>query len=180
MEKKLAVLAVTLSFIIAVASTPSLAFQSDELLVEDEEFGLEGSPSHGRSSPPPTTQTRRRYSDSDSDSKIQFPLEHAFGDSDFSPAGSFSARLKTWSHGPQVIFRAWWFWTLTALFFLWLLLNQWRGFGCLIRCRFRRSLSFDFRGMPWLRRRRSSSRWSSIAFLLRSFCSYASWFPFPC
>ncbi|KAK3415854.1 hypothetical protein EUGRSUZ_H01412, partial [Eucalyptus grandis] len=31
------------------------------------------------------------------------PLEHAFGDSDFSPAGTFSARLKTWSHGPQTL-----------------------------------------------------------------------------
>jgi ER membrane protein complex subunit 10 len=93
----------------------SLAFRSDELLLDDEEFGLEGgvqahpkSPDlvHTRSSPPPptTTTTRKRYSDSDPDSKIQFLLEHAFGDSEFSPAGTFTARLKTWNHGGQVGF----------------------------------------------------------------------------
>ncbi|KAH7867106.1 hypothetical protein Vadar_028871 [Vaccinium darrowii] len=87
------------------------AFQSDELLAEDEEFGLEG----GRSPPnldltlsssrsvPFSQPTRRRSSDPDSDSKIQFPLEHAFGESDFFPAGTFTARLKTWSHGGQTL-----------------------------------------------------------------------------
>ncbi|KAJ9169251.1 hypothetical protein P3X46_017461 [Hevea brasiliensis] len=89
------------------------AFQSDELLVDDGEFGLEGAPpqphqrssdpAYIRSSPTPTTTTRRKFSDSDSDSKIQFSLEHAFGDSDFVPAGTFSARLKTWSHGGQTL-----------------------------------------------------------------------------
>lgn len=44
-----------------------------------------------------------KYSDSDSDSKIQITLEHAFGDSDFFPAATFSARLKTWSHGAQTL-----------------------------------------------------------------------------
>ncbi|KAE9448053.1 hypothetical protein C3L33_20074, partial [Rhododendron williamsianum] len=86
----------------------SSAFKSDELLAEDEEFGLEGghrSPdldltASTRSVPPPqpTRPARRGSSDSDSDSKIQFPLEHAFGDSEFSPAGTFTARLKTWSN----------------------------------------------------------------------------------
>lgn len=104
-----------LSFLFTVfLLTPSFsAFQSDELLVDDEEFGLEGAPPqpHQRSSdpahiksPPTPTTTRRKFSDSDSDSKIQFYLEHAFGDSDFVPAGTFSARLKTWSHGGQVLF----------------------------------------------------------------------------
>lgn len=54
------------------------------------------------SPPKQTPSIRRRYSDPDLDSKIQFTLEHAFGDSDFSSAGTFSARLKTWSHGGQV------------------------------------------------------------------------------
>ncbi|XP_057476813.1 uncharacterized protein LOC130764526 [Actinidia eriantha] len=86
----------------------SWAFQSDELLADDEEFGLEGGRSPDldliiptRSAP--SQPTRRRHSDPDSDSKVQFPLDHAFGDSDFSPAGAFSARLKTWSHGGQTL-----------------------------------------------------------------------------
>ncbi|XP_021890899.1 uncharacterized protein LOC110809394 [Carica papaya] len=87
------------------------AFQSDELLVDDEEFGLEGShprsrePSHPRSppTPAPTTTARRRFSDPDSDSKIQFFLDHAFGGSGFSHAGNFTARLKIWSHGGQTL-----------------------------------------------------------------------------
>ncbi|KAF5953328.1 hypothetical protein HYC85_006184 [Camellia sinensis] len=91
------------------------AVQSDELLVDDEEYGLEG----GRSPPDLLTSTspsasafasavpissrRRRSSDPDSDSKVQFSLEHAFGDSHFSLAGTFTARLKTSSHGSQTL-----------------------------------------------------------------------------
>lgn len=81
------------------------AFQSDEL---DEEFGLEGGNLQPQERIPdpvvPTRSTpnRVKYSDSDSDSKIQITLEHAFGDSDFFSAATFSARLKTWSHGAQV------------------------------------------------------------------------------
>ncbi|KAB2093846.1 hypothetical protein ES319_A02G120400v1 [Gossypium barbadense] len=100
---------VIVSFILTLSflSFPSCGFQSDELLVDDEEFGLEGAPQHRSPepiptrSPPVTSPTRKRHSDLDSDSKIQFSLDHAFGDSDFSPAGTFSARLKTWSHGGQ-------------------------------------------------------------------------------
>ncbi|KAL7228124.1 hypothetical protein ACSBR2_006944 [Camellia fascicularis] len=88
--------------------------QSDELLVDEEEYGLglEG----GRSPPDllttstspspfavPISSRRRRSSDPDSDSKVQFPLEHAFGDSHFSLAGTFTARLKTSSHGSQTL-----------------------------------------------------------------------------
>ncbi|KAL8532935.1 hypothetical protein ACS0TY_009265 [Phlomoides rotata] len=97
---------INLSLLLA---TTSFAFKSDELLVDDEEFGLEG----GRSpdppivtrpvSPHPSTRKRSVDSGSDPDSKIQFPLEHAFGDSEFSPAGTFSARLKTSSHGGQTL-----------------------------------------------------------------------------
>ncbi|GER43204.1 ER membrane protein complex subunit 10 [Striga asiatica] len=89
--------------------TASLAFQSDELLIDDEEFGLEG----GRSpdppvatrpvSTPPAYRKRSLDSGSDPDSRIQFTLEHAFGDSDFTPAGTFWARLKTSSHGGQTL-----------------------------------------------------------------------------
>ncbi|KAG5219109.1 hypothetical protein OIU77_006221 [Salix suchowensis] len=82
------------------------AFQSDEL---DEEFGLEGGNLQPQEQildpvvPTRSTPTRGKYSDSDSDSKIQITLEQAFGDSDFFPAATFSARLKTWSHGAQTL-----------------------------------------------------------------------------
>ncbi|PIN21636.1 hypothetical protein CDL12_05672 [Handroanthus impetiginosus] len=99
---------VLLNLTILLART-SFAFQSDELLADDEEFGLEG----GRSpdlatvtrpaSPTPSPRKRSLDSGSDQDSKVQFSLEHAFGDSDFSPAGTFSARLKTSSHGGQTL-----------------------------------------------------------------------------
>ncbi|XP_014523176.1 ER membrane protein complex subunit 10 [Vigna radiata var. radiata] len=89
--------------------TCALGFQSDELLLDDEEFGIEGGRSssfHSDSLPPSTAATstsRKKFSESASDSKIQFTLQHAFGDSDFSDAGNFSARLKTWSHGGQTL-----------------------------------------------------------------------------
>lgn len=79
------------------------AFQSDELVLEqDDDLGAIG----GGIDTLPPPRPRKKYPDhnvADSDSKIQFPLEHAFGDSDFSLAGTFSARLKTWSHGPQTL-----------------------------------------------------------------------------
>ncbi|KDP26890.1 hypothetical protein JCGZ_18048 [Jatropha curcas] len=104
-------------FTVCLLTSSFRAFQSDELLVDDEEFGIEGAssrpqqrssdPANTRSSPTPATttptSTRRKFSDPDSDSKIQFTLEHAFGDSDFVPAGTFSARLKTWGHGGQTL-----------------------------------------------------------------------------
>nr|VDD22003.1 unnamed protein product [Brassica oleracea] len=65
----------------------SLAFESDELLVDDDEFGLEGAKPQSTQQQTPTT--RKRYSDPDSDSKVQFTLEHAFGDSHFSPRRHF-------------------------------------------------------------------------------------------
>ncbi|KAL6526037.1 hypothetical protein OROHE_015561 [Orobanche hederae] len=68
-------------------AAPSSGFQSHELLVDGDEFA------------------RRRSADSgsDPDSKIQFQLEHAFGDSDFSPSGTFTARLKTSPNGAQTL-----------------------------------------------------------------------------
>ncbi|KAG7588892.1 hypothetical protein ISN44_As07g012130 [Arabidopsis suecica] len=103
-----------LFFLSILIFSSSIAFQSDELLVDDDEFGLEGAKprstdlhTSSSSSPQQQQQTptiRRRYSDpTDLDSKVQFTLEHAFGDSDFSPAGTFSARLKTWSHGGKTL-----------------------------------------------------------------------------
>ncbi|MCL7023089.1 hypothetical protein MKW94_020123 [Papaver nudicaule] len=92
-----------------------IAFQSDELLQDDEEFGLEGGLPHpvhldldstnNIKIPiitPPVIPSIRKSVD-DSDSKIQFTLEHAFGDSDFVPTGTFTARLKSWSHGGQTL-----------------------------------------------------------------------------
>ncbi|XP_076955154.1 uncharacterized protein LOC143629891 [Bidens hawaiensis] len=92
-------------WILLLLVSSNSAFQSDELLVDDEEFGLEGgvsSPpqiqSPSRSSPQPTRK------DSESDSRVQFLLEHAFGDSsDFSAAGTFTARIKTSPQGGQTL-----------------------------------------------------------------------------
>ncbi|KAF5741563.1 UPF0510 protein INM02 [Tripterygium wilfordii] len=105
--------------LLSLLATPLIAFQSDELLLDDEEFGLEGAQPQPLPRSPdlataarsttPAASPRKRFSESDSDSKIQFLLEHSFGDSDFTPAGTFSARLKTWNHGAQ---------TLTKLRFL--------------------------------------------------------------
>lgn len=101
-----------LLLLIAATEKTCLSFQSDELLVDDEDFGLEGGVEIGSphrdevpASPPPPSQVhspRKKSSASDGDSKLQFSLEHSFGGSDFSLAGAFTARLKTSSHGGQV------------------------------------------------------------------------------
>lgn len=85
-------------------------FQSDELLQDDEEFGLEGGrPAADPALSTPTRPPIRRRPDPDlpsgsPDSKsVQFSLEHQFGGSGFFPAGTFTARLKSWSHGGQVV-----------------------------------------------------------------------------
>ncbi|KAJ0976350.1 hypothetical protein J5N97_018315 [Dioscorea zingiberensis] len=102
----LLLLVVSFSLFFARASA---SFESDELLLQDdEEFGLEGARSPDLEHLNPIRLPIRRKSDLDSssssDSKaIQFNLEHAFGDSGFSPAGTFTARLKSWSHGGQTL-----------------------------------------------------------------------------
>ncbi|GLT95550.1 hypothetical protein SLE2022_132260 [Rubroshorea leprosula] len=53
--------------------------------------------------PTATRSSQKRHLESESNSKIQFSLEHAFGDSDFVLVGTFSACLKTWNHGGQTI-----------------------------------------------------------------------------
>ncbi|KAK9075131.1 hypothetical protein SSX86_003451 [Deinandra increscens subsp. villosa] len=95
-----------LLLLFALLISSNLAFESDELIADDEEFGLEGGrspqiPSRSQSPPKPT---RKRSADSESDSRVQFALEHAFGDSsEFSVAGTFTARLKTSAHGGQIL-----------------------------------------------------------------------------
>ncbi|KAJ3671515.1 hypothetical protein LUZ60_007594 [Juncus effusus] len=87
--------------------SPSLSFQSDELLLDDDDE-FEGVARPSPVSPP----VRRSRPDLDlsstSDSKsVQFNLEHSLnGDSEFSVAGAFTARLKSWSlagHGGQTL-----------------------------------------------------------------------------
>ncbi|CAL9762915.1 unnamed protein product [Musa acuminata subsp. burmannicoides] len=86
-------------------------FQSDELLQDDEEFGLEGGrPAAGpKPSTNPVRSPIRRRPDLDPPSgsadsnSVQFYLEHNLGGSEFSPAGTFTARLKSWSHGGQTL-----------------------------------------------------------------------------
>ncbi|KAK4282993.1 hypothetical protein QN277_014294 [Acacia crassicarpa] len=98
----MSVIQLVLAFTVSLFLVSSLAFESDELLIDDEEFGLEGGLTRPQSPPPTaTTTSRKRFSESGSDSKIQFNLEHAFGDSQFSGAGNFSSRLKIWNHGGQ-------------------------------------------------------------------------------
>ncbi|KAL9263103.1 ER membrane protein complex subunit 10-like protein [Drosera capensis] len=80
----------------------SLSFQSDELLLDDQEFGLEGgNPNPNPNLTKPKVGARRR--ETESDSKVQFELEHGFGESEFERAGVFSARIKSWSHGGQTL-----------------------------------------------------------------------------
>ncbi|PWA78005.1 hypothetical protein CTI12_AA049180 [Artemisia annua] len=92
---------------ISSSISPSSSFQSDELIADDEEFGLEGGrdviPPPQIQSPPPKA-SRKRSSDSESDSRLQFALEHAIGENDeFTHAGTFTARLKTSAHGGQTL-----------------------------------------------------------------------------
>ncbi|KAL4578112.1 hypothetical protein LXL04_014228 [Taraxacum kok-saghyz] len=98
---------VLLLFNFALLISSSSAFQSDELIVDDEQFDFGERPSHDvvsssspsiSSSHSPPNSIRKTSAEPDSDSRVQFALEHAFGDSeDFSVAGTFTARLK--SHG---------------------------------------------------------------------------------
>ncbi|XP_068661834.1 uncharacterized protein [Aristolochia californica] len=97
-----------LPFIFASLIFSASAFKSDELLQDDDEFvsvGRKSDPDLEFLQPVRTSSTRKK-SDPDSsspDSKLQFSLEHAFGESEFSPAGTFSARLKTPHHGGRTI-----------------------------------------------------------------------------
>ncbi|XP_020245096.1 ER membrane protein complex subunit 10, partial [Asparagus officinalis] len=101
-------------------SSPSAAFESDELIQNDDEFegvqrshpdldSLNPNPNPNPSLSPPIRRKPDLESSSSSFSSesksIQFSLEHSLaGDGDgFSPAGTFTARLKSWSHGGQTL-----------------------------------------------------------------------------
>ncbi|ERN20327.1 ER membrane protein complex subunit 10 isoform X2 [Amborella trichopoda] len=87
----------------------SVGFESDELLLDDDEFVSSGKSklSDLEYLQPMRPSKRGRdfesSSASSSDSKVQFSLEHAFGDGEFLPAGLFTARLKTSPHGRQTL-----------------------------------------------------------------------------
>ncbi|GLJ30643.1 hypothetical protein SUGI_0606820 [Cryptomeria japonica] len=96
----------TLAFL--VSSGAAYAFRSDELQ-DDEEWGLVGgqhregdfvvAPSKRKSS----SRTVPQADNIPADSRIQFPFQHAFGNSDFTPAGHFTARSKASTHGGQTL-----------------------------------------------------------------------------
>ncbi|KAK8949405.1 hypothetical protein KSP39_PZI006183 [Platanthera zijinensis] len=107
MTAKLAKQVLSITILALLICYSAFAFQSDELLLDDDEFGLVGghTPDLEHAIPTQSPSSRRRLDlDSTSDSKsVQFTLEHAFGDSSYSPAGTFTARLKTWSHGGKTL-----------------------------------------------------------------------------
>nr|ACG34079.1 hypothetical protein [Zea mays] len=93
-------------------SLGAASFHSDELLLnDDEEFeGVVARPS--APSPPAApvvSSSRRRSADAPlpgagESNAVQFTLEHDLGDGKgFAPAGTFSARLKTFAHGTQTL-----------------------------------------------------------------------------
>lgn len=94
--------------IFLVIISNSFAFRSDELQ-DDEEWGLVG----GRSPesdfvrpskfPRSSTAGHSDVLSAASDSKLNISLDHAFGYSDFFPAGHLSARLKPSPHGGQTL-----------------------------------------------------------------------------
>jgi hypothetical protein len=92
-------------------SLAAAAFQSDELLLnDDDEFEGVGARPSVPSPPaaPAISSSRRRSADAPlpgagESNAVQFTLEHDLGDGKgFVPAGTFSARLKTFAHGTQV------------------------------------------------------------------------------
>lgn len=92
-------------------SLTAAAFQSDELLLnDDEEFEGVGARPAAPSPPaaPTVSSSRRRSAEATSagvgeSNAVQFTLEHDLGGGEgFTPAGTFSARLKTSAHGTQV------------------------------------------------------------------------------
>lgn len=109
--------------IIVIASPHVAAFQSDELAEDEEEWGLvggepgliktrasidkgdldyRGSVSAGAKARKPAPATSTTPTGVTGDNLLEFTLEHSFGDSEFSLAGTFSARLRTSTNGRQV------------------------------------------------------------------------------
>ncbi|KAF3330888.1 ER membrane protein complex subunit 10-like protein [Carex littledalei] len=83
----------------------ALSFQSDEFLHhDDDEFeGVRSSRDPAYVSPPVRRRPDLDLSSASDSKSVQFTLEHALGDSDFSVAGTFTARLKSWTHGGQTL-----------------------------------------------------------------------------
>ncbi|CAO2143942.1 unnamed protein product [Urochloa humidicola] len=105
-------LALTALLLLSLSLTAASAFQSDELVLnDDEEFEGVGARPSAPSPPaaPAVTSSRRRSADAASagageSNALQFTLEHDLGDGKgFVPAGTFSARLKTSAHGAQTL-----------------------------------------------------------------------------
>jgi hypothetical protein len=123
---------VLLFFVLGFSFRNVASLNSDELPQDDEEWGFVGRETssrlggggiggektgQGSSSIRNAGESRRIGSTMASsttspsslgvpgDKKIQFDLEHCFGDSEFTPAGSFSARLRTLPHGRQTLFK---------------------------------------------------------------------------
>ncbi|KAH9572976.1 hypothetical protein CY35_02G180800 [Sphagnum magellanicum] len=115
---------VLLFFFLGLTSRYVSSFKSDELPEDDEEWGFVGretgstfgggrgervaqgsSSNEGdkRRSGSTTAAPTSPAVDASGDKKIQFDLEHSFGDSEFTPAGSFSARLRASTHGRQTL-----------------------------------------------------------------------------
>ncbi|CAO2146230.1 unnamed protein product [Urochloa humidicola] len=105
-------LALTALLLLSLSLTAASAFQSDELVLnDDEEFEGVGARPSAPSPPaaPAVTSSRRRSADAASagageSNALQFTLEHDLSDGKgFVPAGTFSARLKTSAHGAQTL-----------------------------------------------------------------------------
>ncbi|CAL4993801.1 unnamed protein product [Urochloa decumbens] len=106
-----ALLALAALLLLSLSLTAS-AFQSDELVLnDDEEFEGVGARPSAPSPPtaPSVTSSRRRSADAASagageSNALQFTLEHDLGNGKgFVPAGTFTARLKTSAHGSQTL-----------------------------------------------------------------------------
>ncbi|CAD6257219.1 unnamed protein product [Miscanthus lutarioriparius] len=129
-RRALLALAALLSLSLAAA-----AFQSDELLLnDDDEFEGVGARPSAPSPPaaPAVSSSRRRSADAPlpgagESNAVQFTLEHDLGGGKgFVPAGTFSARLKTFAHGTQVGPSL----SLVAISIVWLVrLYGWPGYA---------------------------------------------------
>ncbi|KAJ1686118.1 hypothetical protein LUZ63_017508 [Rhynchospora breviuscula] len=83
----------------------ALSFKSDELpFNDDDEFeGVRSSPGPASVAPPVRRRPDLDISSASDSKSLQFSLEHCLGDSEFSVAGTFTARLKSWTHGAQTL-----------------------------------------------------------------------------
>ncbi|KAJ7566057.1 hypothetical protein O6H91_02G086400 [Diphasiastrum complanatum] len=98
-----------LSLLLLLLPAASQGFKSDELVEEEDEWGLVGRGSAQQqqrervSAGSPRRFAVEQGDSSGADTKVEFRLEQAFGDSQYSEAGTFSARLKPSSRGGQAL-----------------------------------------------------------------------------